>query len=202
MTVYTIRSGPTCVETSSNSGGFLASSAMVDLATDLSDLNRRSAPASSASEECDVASVRQRGRLAQSREPERPEDRANPVRLRLVLSPLVAPLAGRSLPLSPSDQSPPLTRARIRPITCVRAMDLCWTLIAGHFDDCGNMKALTTPELPASERRRRDADLNTAARAEMLRLDGERSLGENLEQADALIRAAFELANGFSAAGG
>jgi hypothetical protein len=27
-----------------------------------------------------------------------------------------------------------------------------------------------------------------------------RSLGKNLEQADALIRAAFELANGFSAA--
>jgi hypothetical protein len=43
--------------------------------------------------------------------------------------------------------------------------------------------------------------MNAAARAEMLRLDGARTLGENLEQADALIRAAFELANGFAAAG-
>jgi hypothetical protein len=60
---------------------------------------------------------------------------------------------------------------------------------------------VTTPDLPATERRRRDANMNAAARAEMLRLDGARSLGENLEQADALIRAAFELANGFSAAG-
>jgi hypothetical protein len=59
---------------------------------------------------------------------------------------------------------------------------------------------VTTPEFSATERRRRDADINAAARAEMLRLDGARSLGENLEQADALIRAAFELANGFSAA--
>lgn len=39
-----------------------------------------------------------------------------------------------------------------------------------------------------------DAAANEAARNEMRRHDGERSLGENLEQADALIRAAFELA--------
>jgi len=46
----------------------------------------------------------------------------------------------------------------------------------------------------------RDAQINEAARQERLRLDGSRSLGENLEQADALIRAAFELARGFAAA--
>jgi len=34
-----------------------------------------------------------------------------------------------------------------------------------------------------------------------LRADARRSLGENLEQADALIKAAFELAEGFTAAG-
>lgn len=44
--------------------------------------------------------------------------------------------------------------------------------------------------------RERDSAENAAARAETLRQDGARSLGENLEQADALIRAAFELANG------
>ena len=47
----------------------------------------------------------------------------------------------------------------------------------------------------------RDAQINAAARSEVVRVDGARSLGENLEQADALIRAAFELAGGFSAAG-
>jgi hypothetical protein len=45
----------------------------------------------------------------------------------------------------------------------------------------------------------RDAQINEAARRERLRIDGARSLGENLEQADALIRVAFELANGFAA---
>jgi hypothetical protein len=45
-------------------------------------------------------------------------------------------------------------------------------------------------------REARDAAINTAARKERLRRDGARSLGENLEQADALIRAAFELAAG------
>jgi hypothetical protein len=34
----------------------------------------------------------------------------------------------------------------------------------------------------------------------MLRFDANRSLGENLEQADALIKAAFELAEGISSA--
>jgi hypothetical protein len=50
----------------------------------------------------------------------------------------------------------------------------------------------------AEEEFSRDAERNAAARAEMLRLDGARSLGENLEQADALIRAAFELAEGLA----
>jgi len=45
----------------------------------------------------------------------------------------------------------------------------------------------------------RDAAANSAARAEMLRIDGAQSLGENLEQADALIKAAYELAGGFAA---
>jgi hypothetical protein len=55
------------------------------------------------------------------------------------------------------------------------------------------------PDHPTTDRRR-DAAINEAARAEMLRIDASRSLGENLEQADALIKAAFELAEGFSAA--
>jgi hypothetical protein len=59
---------------------------------------------------------------------------------------------------------------------------------------------MTTPHLPATDRRSVDAATNSAARAETLRRDGARSLGENLEQADALIRAAFELAGGFSRA--
>ena len=45
-----------------------------------------------------------------------------------------------------------------------------------------------------------DARANDAARAETLRADGARTLGENLEQANALIRAAFELAGGFDRA--
>jgi hypothetical protein len=44
-----------------------------------------------------------------------------------------------------------------------------------------------------------DAALNEAARVEMLRMDASRSLGENLEQDDALIKAAFALAEGLSA---
>jgi hypothetical protein len=59
---------------------------------------------------------------------------------------------------------------------------------------------VTVSESAADQRRRRDTEVHASARAEVLRLDGARSLGENLEQADALIRAAFELANGFSAA--
>jgi hypothetical protein len=45
-----------------------------------------------------------------------------------------------------------------------------------------------------------DARINEAARRGRLRIDGARSLGENLEQAHALIQAAFELASGFAAA--
>jgi hypothetical protein len=46
----------------------------------------------------------------------------------------------------------------------------------------------------------RDVAANDAARRETLRRDGARSLGDNLEQADALIRAAFELAAGMPSA--
>lgn len=56
------------------------------------------------------------------------------------------------------------------------------------------------PNAAAEERRLLDAASNESARLEMLRQDARRSLGENLEQADALIRAAFELADGLSAA--
>jgi hypothetical protein len=49
-------------------------------------------------------------------------------------------------------------------------------------------------------RRAREAQIDAAARAEMLRADGARTLGENLEQANTLIRAAFELAAGFERA--
>jgi hypothetical protein len=48
------------------------------------------------------------------------------------------------------------------------------------------------------DRRKQDAAHNEAARVEMLRMDACRSLGENLEQADALIKAAYELAEGLS----
>jgi len=58
---------------------------------------------------------------------------------------------------------------------------------------------MPTDDLIAAQRRRRDYEINAAARAETLRIDGARSLGENLEQADALIRVAFELARGFAA---
>jgi hypothetical protein len=49
-------------------------------------------------------------------------------------------------------------------------------------------------ELLDEARRDRDAATNDSARREILRADGARDLGVNLEQADALIRAAFELA--------
>jgi len=55
---------------------------------------------------------------------------------------------------------------------------------------------MPTPDLTAAERHRRDLEINAATRAETLRIDGARSLGENLEQADALIRVAVELARG------
>ena len=44
-----------------------------------------------------------------------------------------------------------------------------------------------------------DARVNEAARSETLRRDGQRGLGENLEQAAALISVAFELRDSFSA---
>jgi len=47
---------------------------------------------------------------------------------------------------------------------------------------------------------RADAARHEAARVEILRSDARRSLGENLEQADALIKVAYELAGGFAAA--
>ena len=47
---------------------------------------------------------------------------------------------------------------------------------------------------------RREAAIDQAARLETLMSDSASSLGENLEQADVLIKAAFELAEGFSAA--
>jgi len=43
-----------------------------------------------------------------------------------------------------------------------------------------------------------DRRQNEAARRAMLREDGKRPLGENLEQADALIKASFELARAFA----
>ena len=49
-----------------------------------------------------------------------------------------------------------------------------------------------------SQRRVRDAEINEAARREILRRDGRRDLGENLEQAAALIRASFELRDSFA----
>lgn len=49
-----------------------------------------------------------------------------------------------------------------------------------------------------ADRRRADAAEHESARLETLRADGARSLGTNLEQADALIRAAFELQRGFA----
>jgi hypothetical protein len=58
---------------------------------------------------------------------------------------------------------------------------------------------VTDTQADRDERARRDAEVNAAARAEMMRADGARTLGENLEQADALIRLAFELAGATSA---
>jgi propanediol dehydratase small subunit len=45
-----------------------------------------------------------------------------------------------------------------------------------------------------------DAHLNEAARREVLRQDGRRKLGENLERAAELIKAAFELRDSFTGA--
>ena len=49
-----------------------------------------------------------------------------------------------------------------------------------------------------SESRARDAESHEAARREVLRRDGERDLGENLEQAAALIKVSFELRDAFA----
>jgi hypothetical protein len=56
--------------------------------------------------------------------------------------------------------------------------------------------------MQARSREEIEADIrhNEAARREMMRIDGARSLGENLEQANALIKAAFELARAFAQA--
>jgi hypothetical protein len=62
------------------------------------------------------------------------------------------------------------------------------------------MRDVDKPDRSAAQRGSQDADANEAARIEMLRIDAARSLGENLEQADALIKTAFELADGFAAA--
>ena len=51
------------------------------------------------------------------------------------------------------------------------------------------------------DRVEQDARLNEAARRQRLRADGVRSLGDNLEQADALVKAAFELSRAFADAG-
>jgi hypothetical protein len=62
------------------------------------------------------------------------------------------------------------------------------------------INGMEQPRSAAEEHGRHDAQVNEAARAETLRTDAGRSLGENLEQADALIKAAFALAAGFAAA--
>lgn len=52
------------------------------------------------------------------------------------------------------------------------------------------------PGTETDDRLVREAAADRAARSETMRRDGARGLGENLEQADVLIRAAFELAAG------
>jgi hypothetical protein len=46
---------------------------------------------------------------------------------------------------------------------------------------------------------RDDVARHEAARREVLRIDAARSIGENIEQADALIKAAFEFSRAFAA---
>jgi hypothetical protein len=60
------------------------------------------------------------------------------------------------------------------------------------------MSVVEQRDVVSADRRREDAARNEAARVPTLKIDAMRSLGENLEQADALIRAAFELAEGLS----
>lgn len=50
-----------------------------------------------------------------------------------------------------------------------------------------------------TERLSRDVAANEAARREILLQDGRRSLGENIEQADSIIKAAFEMKRAFAA---
>ncbi len=57
------------------------------------------------------------------------------------------------------------------------------------------------PPLVTEDRVEEDTRLNEAARRQRLRADGVRSLGDNLEQADALVKAAFELSRAFADAG-
>ena len=61
----------------------------------------------------------------------------------------------------------------------------------GTFDVCRKMITMPTSDLTAAERQRLDANISAVARAEILQADGARSLGENLEQAHALILAAI-----------
>ena len=49
-----------------------------------------------------------------------------------------------------------------------------------------------------NETRARDAEINELARREILRRDGERDPGENLEQAAALITVSFALRDAFA----
>jgi hypothetical protein len=54
----------------------------------------------------------------------------------------------------------------------------------------GGVQARTQEEIDTDIRR------NEAARREMMRIDGQRSLGENIEQVDKLIKTLQELARG------
>jgi hypothetical protein len=72
--------------------------------------------------------------------------------------------------------------------------------LAGLFDAYDKMGCVTETQADQDERLRRDAEVNAAARAQMMRADGARPLGENLVQADGLIRLTFELAGAASAA--
>ena len=56
----------------------------------------------------------------------------------------------------------------------------------------------SVPRTTARRAGSRDAEINEAARREILRRDGDRDLGENLEQAAALIKVSFELRDAFA----
>ena len=55
---------------------------------------------------------------------------------------------------------------------------------------------MTSSSMDAAERRAREDAADAAARAEVLRQDGARTLGENLEQAAMLIRTSPSLGAG------